>query len=73
MLNPEKITAEYVPPPAPAPGKIVVKAALDKRGNPEFSTLHLTPDQAQALVFALMQALEDAENAEPRVPGDTAH
>ena len=64
MTDTSRITAEYVPPPAPAPGKIVVKAPLDKRNQPMFPTLHLTPDQAIELLFALTEALE-VRDAEP--------
>lgn len=73
MNDQDIITAEFIPPPAPAPGKIVVKAPADRRGNPVFSTLHLSPQQAYDLWSALGTALEEAENAEPRVQGDTAH
>lgn len=57
--RPDKFTAEYIPyiPPPPVPGKILVKAPLDKRGNPITHDLHLTPEQAEQLMDALNGAL----------------
>lgn len=53
-----KFHAEYVPPPAPAPGKIFVKAPLF-HGRPVCADLHLTPDQAEELRNELGSALND--------------
>ncbi len=50
--RPDKITAEYVPPPPPAPGKIIIRAPLDKMGHPLFPDLHLTPEQTEELIDA---------------------
>jgi len=54
-----KFHAEYVPPPPPAPGKIIVKSPLDDRGRPVCADLHLTPDQADDLRRELGSALND--------------
>jgi hypothetical protein len=76
MTDQSKITVEYVPPPAPAPGKIVVKAPKDKRDNPLWPTLHLTPNQALELYIALGNAVEEQlrakekEDAESRPQAD---
>ncbi len=55
--RPDKITAEYIPPPPPAPGKIIVRAPLDKRGHPIFPDLHLDPNQVEELMDACNGAL----------------
>ncbi len=53
----DKITAEYVPPPPPAAGKIIIRAPLDKRGHPVFPDLHLTPEQVEELMDAANGAM----------------
>lgn len=55
--RPDKITAEYVPPPPPAPGMIVVRAPLDKHGHPVFPDLHLSPEEIEELMDACNGAL----------------
>lgn len=54
----DKFHAEYIPPPPPAPGKIVVRAPLDKRNQPQHADLHLTPEQAEQLISELTSALD---------------
>jgi hypothetical protein len=54
----DKYEASYVPPPPPAPGKILVRAPVDKRGNATHMDLHLTPDQAEQLMDALNDAIQ---------------
>ncbi len=53
----DKITATYIPPPPPAPGKIVVKAPFDAKGHPLFPDLHLLPEQVEELMDAANGAL----------------
>jgi hypothetical protein len=60
----DKFHAEYVPPPPPAPGKIVVRSPIDKRQQPVFPDLHLTPEQAIQLQEALGHALNVWLNSE---------
>ncbi len=55
--RPDKISAEYIPPPPPAPGKIVIRAPLDKRGHPKFPDMHLTPEEVEELMDAANGAL----------------
>jgi hypothetical protein len=55
----EKYHAEFVPPPPPAPGKIVVRSPLDSKGHPVHPDLHLTPEQAGELYDVLGSALGD--------------
>lgn len=55
----EKFHADYIPPPAPAPGKIWVRSPVNSKGHPSFPDLHLTPDQAEQLREALGSALND--------------
>jgi hypothetical protein len=54
----DKYEASYVPPPPPAPGKIVVRAPADKRGNAAHMDLHLTPDEAEQLMDALNDGIQ---------------
>lgn len=65
----DKITAEYVPPPPQAPGKLLVKFPKDSRGYPIYADLHLTIDQAVELDDAICAALvaEEDSRAEPRL------
>jgi hypothetical protein len=53
----DKITATYIPPPPPAPGKFLVRAPLDNRGHPIFPDLHLTPEQLEELMDAANGAM----------------
>jgi hypothetical protein len=53
----DQFHAEYIPPPPPAPGKILVRAPLDGKGHPVCPDLHLAPEQADQLRNALDQAL----------------
>jgi hypothetical protein len=53
----DKFHAEYIPPPPPAPGKIVVWAPTDSKGRPICPDLHLTPAQAEQLMDTLNGAL----------------
>lgn len=64
MEFPEKIEATFVPPPVydPPPAKIVIRAPADKRGNPQFPTLHLTIEQAVELDDAICAALAEYED-----------
>lgn len=55
----EKFHAEYVPPPAPAPGQIWVRSPVNSKGHPVFPDLHLMPEQAMQLQEALGNALND--------------
>ena len=55
----DKYHAEYLPPPPPSPGKILVRAPVDRHGHPVHPDLHLTPELAYQLLKELGSALND--------------
>jgi hypothetical protein len=58
-MSDTEFTVEYVPPPQPDPGHVVITPPKDSRGLPRFPTLHLTEDEAYELHAALGEVLNE--------------